>query len=97
MLIHELKAENRSGPLSTQQKLNLRRTAHSAVRSTRRKQKCEMLEPNERLESRKSPRVLGAYDTEPSGLVGVKANAGEWLRVIFGSLEVLHCILECSD
>jgi hypothetical protein len=46
MLIHELKAENRSGILSTQQKLNLRHTALWAVRSARRKHKCEMLEPN---------------------------------------------------
>ena len=46
MLIDELKTKIRSGCLSTQQKLHLRHTALWAVRSARRKHKCEMLEPN---------------------------------------------------
>jgi hypothetical protein len=80
MLIHEFRAENWSGPLSAQQKLNLRRRALSAVRSARRKHKCEMLEPNERLGTSSHP--MKAHEfwepiAEPSGLVGVKANAGE--------------------
>jgi hypothetical protein len=70
MLIDELKTKIRSGCLSTQQELNLRRTALSAVKSARRKHKCEMLEPNERLRQK-----IKDYFSQPSDPIGREAKS----------------------